>query len=626
MIRFVAKLILFWLIFFWVQQLCFLLINFSAYNGTFMEILAGFARSLPMNLSATSYIIMPAALFIIAGLFGLWPKVVNGFVRWETYVMLVVCSFIGAGNMGLFKVWGTIINAKALLYLKYPEEVMPTVFAVQNLGLICIVAAQVVFGIWLFRKMQIIFGKPEWKWWIKPIAGVLMIGLSILAARGGFQKVPVNRNWVFQSKHAVINYSSMNGFWNVLDLVFHPLDEQNNPYKFYDLQAAAQYVDELYKPHGIYPDSTVYFLTTDKPNIVFVFLESWAGDVIESLGGEKGVAPKFEELIKDGIFFKQFYATGYRTEQGYLATFSSTPALPVGSIMQQFGKFDKLPNLYREFNQMGYHTSFYSGGRLSFDNVEAYFGAAGVDLMKGRDDWPINKQTMWGAYDEETFAMHLKEMGSLPQPFVSSVSTMTTHEWFDADVPQPFTGDADIVCDHYRNTVHYADSCLYAYLQEAKKQPWYNNTVFIVMADHSCAFPKKRGNYETERHHIPMLITGGAVKPEWRGKIINRVGSQMDLAATVLAQLKHPATDYMYSKNLFNPASPAFAYYAFDNGFGLITDSTWVIYDHNRNGMLNDTTEQNKKLERAGKAFLELQIEENIEFSKSDKKVTQVVK
>jgi phosphoglycerol transferase MdoB-like AlkP superfamily enzyme len=618
-LRLVVKLILFWLSFFAVQQLCFVAVNFSAYDGSVMELLAGVCRALSMNLSATAYVLLPVMLVVIAGLFGLWPRFVNAFIRWETMLLLVVCSFIRAGDMGLFKVWGTIINAKALLYLKYPEEVLPTVFAVQNLGLILIVAAQVVFGTWLFHKMRIEFEQPQWKWWIKPIFGIVVIGLSVLAGRGGFQKVPVNRNWVFQSKHSVINYSSVNGFWNVLDLVFHPLNKQENPYQFYDFETATAYVTDLYAPVKGQPDSTQSILTTNKPNIVFVFLESWAGDVIEGLGGEKGVAPKFEELTREGIFFKQFYATGYRTEQGYLATFSSTPALPVGSVMQLFGKFDKLPNLYAVFNQLGYHTSFYSGGRLSFDNVEAYLGAAGVNLMKGRDDWPIRRQTLWGAYDEETFAMHAAELNTLPQPFVSSVSTMTTHEWFDADVPQPFKGDADIVCDHYRNTVHYADSCLYAYLQNAKKEPWYANTLFIVMADHSCAFPKKRSNYETERHHIPMLITGGALREEWRGKAITRVGSQTDIAATLLNQMGQPATDFTYSKNLFNPSSPAFAYYAFDNGFGLISDSTWVIYDHNRNAMLNDTTEQNKRWERGGKAFLELQIQENVDFSKAQK-------
>jgi phosphoglycerol transferase MdoB-like AlkP superfamily enzyme len=482
-----------------------------------------------------------------------------------------------------------------------------------------IVAAQVMFGYWLFKKMTISFEKPQWKWWLKPISGVLLIGLSVLAARGGFQKVPVNKNWVFKSKHSVINYSSVNGFWNVLDLMVHPLNKQDNPYKFYDFETASRYVVDLYKPMDAQRDSIVSFLTTDKPNVVFVFLESWAGDVIEGLGGEKGVAPKFEELAKEGIFFTQFYATGYRTEQGYLATFSAIPAIPVGSVMQQFGKFDKLPNLYAVLRQSGYHTSFYSGGRLSFDNVEAYLGAAGVNIMKGRDDWPIRRQTLWGAYDEETFAMHAAELNALPEPFVTSVSTMTTHEWFDADIPQLFNGDKDIVSDHYRNTVHYADSCLFEYLESAKKEPWYQHTVFVVMADHSSAFPKHRGNYETERHHIPMIITGGAIKPEWRGKKVNRVGSQTDIAATLLGQMGQSAKQFVYSKNLFNAASPAFAYYAFDNGFGLVTDNSWVIYDYNRNMMLNDTTERNKILERGGKAFLEMQIQENIDFSKKGK-------
>ena len=107
---------------------------------------------------------------------------------------------------------------------------------------------------------------------------------------------------------------------------------------------------------------------------------------------------------------------------------------------------------------------------MFFDNVEAYLRAAGVQSMKGENEWAINKRTVWGAYDEETFAFHLNEMNTLHQPFFTCVSTMTTHEWFDADVPQLFRGDADNTNDNYRNTMHYADSCLFVYLEQAKKQ------------------------------------------------------------------------------------------------------------------------------------------------------------
>jgi phosphoglycerol transferase MdoB-like AlkP superfamily enzyme len=357
----------------------------------------------------------------------------------------------------------------------------------------------------------------------------------------------------------------------------------------------------------------LHILTTQSPNIVIVFLESWGADAIACLGGEIGITPKFEDLTKEGLLFTQFYSTGFRTEQGLIATLSATPALPVGSVIQSFGKFDKLPNLYKTFNEAGYHTSFYTGGRLFFDNVEAYLRAAGVQSMKGENEWEIHKRTVWGAYDEETFAYHLSEMNALPQPFFTAVSTMTTHEWFDAKVPTVFSGDADNINDHYRNTMHYADSCLYAYLTQAKQQPWYNNTVFIVVADHACKFPKNRNNYDQQRHHIPLLIIGGALQQEWKGKTIDKVGSHTDIAATLMGQLNKPASNFPYSKNMFNATNPAFAYYAFDNGFGMVTDSATVIYDHNRNVVI--TEKPNLGLESKGKAFLEMQFQENLDYA-----------
>jgi hypothetical protein len=114
-LRLSAKLILFWLIFFMMQQLCFLLVNFSAYNGTFVESLLGFWRSFAMNLSATAYVLLPVQLFVIAGLLGLKEKVVNGLIRWETIILLVVCSFISGGDMGLYKVWGTITKTNTFI-------------------------------------------------------------------------------------------------------------------------------------------------------------------------------------------------------------------------------------------------------------------------------------------------------------------------------------------------------------------------------------------------------------------------------------------------------------------------------------------------------------------------------
>jgi phosphoglycerol transferase MdoB-like AlkP superfamily enzyme len=171
--------------------------------------------------------------------------------------------------------------------------------------------------------------------------------------------------------------------------------------------------------------------------------------------------------------------------------------------------------------------------------------------------------------------------------------------------------------------MHYADSCVYAYIKEAQKLPLYKNTLFVLVADHSCNFPKGRNNFEIERHHIPMMLIGGALKPEYAGKNNDRVASHVDIAATLLAQMKLPSTEFPRSKNIFNPQSPAFAYYAFDNGFGMITKDRKVIFDHNQQKDLlehtpNDTLAQ--ILEHWGKSYLQTNFQENLDYSEIKRK------
>ncbi len=526
---------------------------------------------------------------------------------------IVICSILLCSDMSLFEVWGTKINSKALGYMKYPKELMPTVFTIQNTNLFLVILFQIVVASWLYHKFIKIETQKIHPIWLRIIFAILLPLLLIIGFRGGIQRVPINRNWVFFSNASVLNYGALNSFWNTANLLTHPIEKQENPYSFYQQEEAIRFTEEMHRPLN---DSNVLFVNTNRPNIVIIFLESWAADVMECLGGESDVTPLFGKLAEDGILFTNFYSTGYRTEQGFLATLSATPALPVGSIIQTFGKFEKLPNLYRTFNGLGYQTSFYSGGRLFFDNIEAYLRSAGVQVMKGENEWEIKKRTVWGAYDEEIFDLHIREMNATKEPFFSALTTMTTHEWFDADVPKVFKNDPDKVNDGYRNTMHYADSCLYAYMQESKKQPWYKNTIFLIVADHACKFPKGRSNYEAKRHHIPMLVTGGAIDEKWRGTRNQTIGSHTDIAATLLTQLQIKSSDFSFSKDLFNPGFSRFAYYAFDNGFGMITKDGHVIYDHNRQMITEIHGNDSAKLidiANKGKAYLQVQFQNNLD-------------
>lgn len=613
--RFYFSLFLFWILFFCCQQTIFLLVNVNGMQASWYEIVFSYYKGFRINLATTFYILSLPFLVSIVNLFFDYTVLWNKIIKIQSYIFIGLCSFFCTLDAGIYKVWGTKVNAKAISYLAYPDEVIPAMFAMENLGLLFILLVLVLVSIWLFNKLYFPLIGVKLSWKTKIVLPFVLIFTTIVSARGGLQKVPLNRNQVFFSEHSILNYASLNSFWNISDLLFNPIPPQQNPYKFFDVEVANNLLTEM---HYASTDSTESILTTAKPNVVIIMLESWGADVISCLGGEERITPKFCELVKEGILFNNFYATGDRTEQGMLAILSGYPAQPVSSIIKEFGKFDKLPNLYKVMKSNNYYTSYYCGGRLQFDNLEAYLRAAGVDKMVGEDDFKINKRTLWGAYDEETFALHINELKQTPQPFFSVLSTMTTHEWFEAEIPQIFHSDAEKVNDGYRNTMHYADSCLYSYIQELKKTEFYNSTLFVIVADHACKFPKLRNIYEIERHKIPMLLIGGAIKNEFKGKIINTVGSQTDIAETILSQVNITNTYFSRSKNLFAAHKPHFAYYAFDNGFGIINSSSQLVYDHNQQKIIyansTDSILNNKWL-NYGKAYLQTNFQDNIDFA-----------
>ncbi|HPS28100.1 MAG TPA: sulfatase-like hydrolase/transferase, partial [Bacteroidales bacterium] len=158
----------------------------------------------------------------------------------------------------------------------------------------------------------------------------------------------------------------------------------------------------------------------------------------------------------------------------------------------------------------------------------------------------------------------------------------------------------------------------YEYLQQAKKTAWYDNTLFIITADHAHKHPLERAYNTPERHHIPLLLYGNALKPEYRGKTSSKIISHVDIAPTLLAQLKIENTGFAWGKNIMNKYCHGFAFYSFDDGFGFITDSTDIIYDHNLKAFSDIRIKikgcKPQKTQQQGKAYLQLLFQKYIEL------------
>ena len=317
--------------------------------------------------------------------------------------------------------------------------------------------------------------------------------------------------------------------------------------------------------------------------------------VTGALGGEPDATPGLDTLSREGILFTNMFANSFRTDRGLVAILSGYPAQPSTSIMKYPQKSQSLPSIPQALRQAGYSTEYYYGGDADFTNMRSYLLSQGIEHLISDKDFPLgDRLSKWGVPDHLLMARFAQDMSTQQQePFLKIVQTSSSHEPFD--VP------ANRFEEPYPNSVYYADSCVYGFVQAFRETPYWDNTVLVFIADHAAHYPSL-GYFEEARYRIPLLIAGGAVKGPAR---IETYASQIDLAATLLYQLGLPHDAFTFSKNILNPDAPHFGFFSFPNGMGMATPENILIYDCDSGRTELDTgAAQGTNLEPA-KAYLQ---------------------
>jgi phosphoglycerol transferase MdoB-like AlkP superfamily enzyme len=613
-LKYVLKLFLFWIILFIVQRMVFLFYNHSELSGVpWKSVLLSYWYGLGLDISTTAFVMTFPVVFGIVNLFArkrIWVRLSNIL----TLLFVVISLVIGILDTGLYSNWGSKLNAKAFSYVFFPGETFGAMNAVPVWLFFIIFIIETALAFFIYLKWIRAKVPEKTNIFLSALIGVLILSVLPVAYRGGLQKYPIGRSHVYFSRYMVLNYAALNGPWNTIDVLVKA-KKTENPYRYFDDKKALS----IFKETNISGcDSTVSILKNKRPNIVLILIESGTAENMMTLGGKERNMPGMDSLTHEGLLFTRFYSTGFRTEQGMISFLSGFPAQPTVTIMREFGKFEKLPNLGRIMADHGYNCNYYYSGDLDFANTRPYLNSSSFSKLLDKENRTWNRTTTFGALDEELFQCHLKEAGNDKQPFFSIIMTSTSHEPFDAPVTKTFAGNDERT--DYRNTIHYTDSCIFSYIQQAKKTSWFANTLFIITSDHAHFYPLNRNKYDAERHHIPFLILGGALDPEWRGKTIDRVSSQTDFAATILKQLDLESSQFIYSKDLFDPCEPQLAFYTFDNGFGFITPEQTIIFDHDLRQVLykekNLPAAQDSAILAKGKAYLQVMYEEYLKLNR----------
>ncbi|MBK8845872.1 MAG: LTA synthase family protein [Bacteroidetes bacterium] len=569
-----VKLFLFWLLFFAFYRFSFICVNYpQIIESGYAHAAYAYVAGLPLDLSAIGYLLCFG--FLIQLIANLLSRPLTNLLIIPYAFILALCSIICFGNFLLYPHWHTLLGYRAVLFLGNPAEVAS--FVSVPLLVVSILLFVMFYGGWFIilrnfvSRSIILFNNKK----ISIPFFITVPLLLFLMIRGGLQVIPINESAAVYSPVQINNHSAINPAWYFIRSMLNGVSKKNS-FHFFTDEEAANYLKPIY----LATDSTTKIITQTKPNIVVILLESWTADLSSHTNNKASSIPFFDSIANHGILFSNAYSSGFRTDQGLTSVYSGWPALPDRSIIFEPDKAERLPSLFTTLSKNGYASSFVYGGEIDFANMKNYLLSHGAKKIIDRSDYESTElTTKWGAHDEFIFNKQAALLSTEPQPFFNSVLTLSTHEPFD--VPGADKAGAT-THENFKEAARYTDKCLRNYFEKIKHASWFDNTLFILVADHGHELPENRDMNYPESHRICCLFYGNVISERYRGMKIKKVIAQHDLATTLLNQLNINSETYTWSRDVFSSSYVPFAYYSNENSVGTITNKKADVFFFNQ--------------------------------------------
>jgi phosphoglycerol transferase MdoB-like AlkP superfamily enzyme len=408
--------------------------------------------------------------------------------------------------------------------------------------------------------------------------------LLVLQVRSTTGHRPANPALFAISGDALVNSLVINSAWSVMD-AYASLRKEAKSSEIYGTFPAGQVVPTVLAAPWLsgyrfdVPElPTLHFqqaaIQRPKPlNLVIVLEESLGATFVRSLGGV-AVTPELEKLSTQGWWFERLYATGTRSVRGIEAVVAGYAPTPARSVVKLSLAQKDFYTLALGLGKEGYHTEFVYGGEAHFDNMRGFFAGNGFQKIVDRSEMTPRFEGTWGASDEDLFDKSLERLKDLHaggKPFFSLIFSSSNHEPFE--FPDGKIALHDPHKQTVNNAVKYADYALGKFIAAAKKEAYWQDTVFLIVADHD---NRVYGNSLVPIHkfHIPGLILGADIAP----RRITAIASQIDLGPTLLSLMGVSSTHPMIGRDfVLDSTSPGRALLQFDNYFAWLEDDAATI-------------------------------------------------
>lgn len=589
-------------------------------DNIFTELPAVIWHGLPLDLSMAGYLsVIPGFLSIAV----VWLKrdlvkpIMN--IYFIIASLFITCSFLL--NASLYPYWKYPLDSTPLFYFfTSPADAIASV-SIWQVILSIVILIVLTIGVWFTLRMR---GEKRQQYsrysygyggfgsgkrnrfddfdrhrGRTSIILLLLTGLLFLPIRGGITVSTMNTGQAYYSQNAYLNHSAVNPLFSLLESITHQEDFASQ-YRFMKDKEA----DKIFATMTSTSDENTYPLLNEAtfkkgtPDILIVIMESFASDIMPSMGSYKDVAVCLDSIAQQSILFTRFYANSFRTDRGMVSILSGYPAQPTTSIMRYPRKTSQLPSIARNLAKYkNYKTTYYYGGDADFCNMRSYLVSQGYQHIISDANFPIeDKLSKWGVPDHILAARMMEDIKAQQnekRPMLRILQTSSSHE--------PFEVPYHRLKDKRLNAFAYTDSVMGAIVREYRKLPRWKNTLIVFVPDHVGGYKENLNDHDRSRYQIPLILAGGAIS---RPMKVGIIGSQHDIAATLLGQLGVEHREFTFSKNMMSDATPKFAFFAVNDAFGIASEENSLIYDNRAKRIVYDKGEKGFNLKR-GQAYLQ---------------------
>ena len=589
-------------------------------DNIFTELPAVIWHGLPLDLSMAGYLSVIPGLLSIAVVWlkrDLVKPIMN--IYFIIASLFITCSFLL--NASLYPYWKYPLDSTPLFYFfTSPADAIASV-SIWQVILSIVILIVLTIGVWFTLRMR---GEKRQQYsrysygyggfgsgkrnrfddfdrhrGRTSIILLLLTGLLFLPIRGGITVSTMNTGQAYYSQNAYLNHSAVNPLFSLLESITHQEDFASQ-YRFMKDKEA----DKIFATMTSTSDENTYPLLNEAtfkkgtPDILIVIMESFASDIMPSMGSYKDVAVCLDSIAQQSILFTRFYANSFRTDRGMVSILSGYPAQPTTSIMRYPRKTSQLPSIARNLvKYKNYKTTYYYGGDADFCNMRSYLVSQGYQHIISDANFPIeDKLSKWGVPDHILAARMMKDIKAQQnekRPMLRILQTSSSHE--------PFEVPYHRLKDKRLNAFAYTDSVMGAIVREYRKLPRWKNTLIVFVPDHVGGYKENLNDHDRSRYQIPLILAGGAIS---RPMKVGIIGSQHDIAATLLGQLGVEHREFTFSKNMMSDATPKFAFFAVNDAFGIVSEENSLIYDNRAKRIVYDKGEKGFNLKR-GQAYLQ---------------------